>query len=527
MKRSLYLLLGMSLAVSISLTGCIKTVHPAETAAQTGQTEVQSTPAATQTGESQTAAVPDGTEPAQTSQAAEEEKGVNYLIRNQKQVLNNKKGDEMGHVIYDTIELTEQSKENYKALDKSLTAYTEKRQSYISKKTKEFEKNIKEDDKGDSDFNPMYFYDSVITVARADESVFSFKEEIEEYNGGVRPSNMIGTANIKVSDGTTIRLSDIVNIDNNFKLYLAKQLQNDYTVEDFFDFDMVAETIRDLFDDEDYEPAFTINDEGITIYFDEMLLGPAASGIMESRIRHEDAPELFTDEITFAESQIPMLVFTPYIKPIYVDEKEVASVSYQTVSLTPASEKKYPDLQAALDYLSDGRRLYVSAVMSDYESSIRDAIKREEALAGPYSFSASFKVERCDNEIVSLRDDIYQYVGGPHPSTSVSTWNYHSDTGEQVMISEILILGDDLYAYIEEVLKEDYGDDIFYNDDVSADIKALFENEEMIAFTLTEDTVTIIFPEYALAPYSEGILEAEIRTSEAPAFFNGSFIPEN
>ena len=81
--------------------------------------------------------------------------------------------------------------------------------------------------------------------------------------------------------------------------------------------------------------------------------------------------------------------------------------------------------------------------------------------------------------------------------------------------------------HAEEVLKEDYGDDIFYNDDVSADIKALFENEEMIAFTLTEDTVTIIFPEYALAPYSEGILEAEIRTSEAPAFFNGSFIPEN
>ena len=527
MKKRLYQLLGVTLAASISLTGCIKTVNPAETAGQTEQTEVQTSPSETEQAQTQTESAAYESDPAESSQAAADEQGIHYLIRNQKQILNNKGGDEVGHVIYDTIELTDQSKADYQPLDKALTAYVEQRNSYISKKTKEFEKNIKEDDENQADFYSTYFYDSVMTVTRADESVFSLKEEIEEYNGGVRPSNLISAANISVSDGETIHLSDVVNVDNSFKLYVAKQLQNDYTVEDFFDYDMVAEMIRDLFDDEDYEPAFTINAEGITIYFDEMLLGPAASGILEAEIRYEDAQELFTDKLTFAESQIPMLVFTPFIKPIYVDEKEVATVSYQTVSLTPASEKKYPDLQAALAYLSDGRRLYAAAVMSDYESSIRDAIKRDEALAGSYSFNASFKVERCDNEIVSLRDDIYQYVGGPHPTTTVGTWNYHSDTGEPVQISEVLILGDDLYSYIEEVLKEDYGDDIFYNDDVAADIKAIFENEDMIAFTLTEDTVTVIFPEYTLAPYSAGILEAEIRTTEAPAFFNGNYIPSN
>ena len=78
-----------------------------------------------------------------------------------------------------------------------------------------------------------------------------------------------------------------------------------------------------------------------------------------------------------------------------------------------------------------------------------------------------------------------------------------------------------------EKLLAEYGEDAFYADPdtLLSDYFAWDEEAETYrpSWTLGEESLTIWFSPYEIAPYAAGLLHAEIRFDEAPEIFTGNY----
>lgn len=166
---------------------------------------------------------------------------------------------------------------------------------------------------------------------------------------------------------------------------------------------------------------------------------------------------------------------------------------------------------------------YIDDRISQFRDEIRqrDEYNRENGFDGPdIDYAYSIRTDVSDGnkkDIINCNILIYEYTGGAHGATLKTCRNYRTD-GSLIQIGDYFVKGyeEKLVPVLEKELFRIAG----CTDRKELDEKGFFSSTEMYVpdnFIIKKDSVTFIFNQYEIAPYSTGIVEMTIANSDMPA----------
>ncbi len=204
--------------------------------------------------------------------------------------------EEYVHCTYNLVYTGETVGVNYSALSDTLMEIsmnrTESAGDYIGQSTQD----VKDWIETSGDFAIYPFYDeSYQDIMRSDERVVSLSYYNESYMGGAHGMYGWSGINIDPVTGEYIKLSDVVtNVDLLNVILKEKLLEYDRYLEEST-IDSSLEAYKDRLENDEGDYNWSIDYQGITVYFNPYEMGSYAQGAQQIRIRFEDYPELFSE----------------------------------------------------------------------------------------------------------------------------------------------------------------------------------------------------------------------------------------
>ena len=132
------------------------------------------------------------------------------------------------------------------------------------------------------------------TVLRADSRVVSIRTDSDDYLGGAHGDYVTVGQNYDAQTGKSLALSDVLQDEKRFRELLAAdfRVQNENILDGLtVDLDSYVNSLNF----EDSSVAWTIDNEGVNVYFPLYELGPYAMGAPMVRIRFEEEPDVFAE----------------------------------------------------------------------------------------------------------------------------------------------------------------------------------------------------------------------------------------
>jgi hypothetical protein len=124
-----------------------------------------------------------------------------------------------------------------------------------------------------------------------------------------------------------------------------------------------------------------------------------------------------------------------------------------------------------------------------------------------YYLDINYETSTTLGEVISVLLLPSTYTGGAHPMTDVITMNFNSKTGQRLGYSDIFGNTDGLLEFLSAhaytVFRPSLGEVWDDNPDMAEGLDA--QQELLSNFMLNPEGLTLIFPPYQIAPYSEGI----------------------
>lgn len=198
----------------------------------------------------------------------------------------------------------------------------------------------------------------------------------------------------------------------------------------------------------------------------------------------------------------------------------LTEVSFQTLSLSEKDAKEYPELSQALDNLNKERKAYSEKDFSE----LKEWAREDFAESGPeyfygYTSKNEYLVQRADSVVLSARGEWNSYAGGAHPNYGTGGYNYDSQTGKELLLSDVVTDVSAIPEIVSEILiarnpMEPFGD-----------LKGTLSEykEEQFAWTIDYQSITFYFSPYEIAAYASGLLTATIFFDENPDLFNEKY----
>ena len=138
-----------------------------------------------------------------------------------------------------------------------------------------------------------------------------------------------------------------------------------------------------------------------------------------------------------------------------------------------------------------------------------------------YAYENEIKViaSRVDGDLVEIELQQYIYCGGAHGGCARVGWHFDLQEGEFFTLSDLT--DDDAglsRAVSDEILRQidATGAGAYYFDGYEETIR----NKEQQEFTLGENAMTVIFGEYEIASYADGIQEFEVSYDTIRGYLN-------
>lgn len=156
-----------------------------------------------------------------------------------------------------------------------------------------------------------WMYHSDVEVTRADERVFSFKTQYEEYTGGAHGFYSTVGHNYDTASGRTLSLRDIAADYDGIYEYVCTYLES--CNEDGWLYEGYEEVVKSLFYEEQKDNpengvlSWYFTDDGITVHFDHYVLSYYAAGSIDVEVPYRESG-LFLPEYILEKSSwvIPM-----------------------------------------------------------------------------------------------------------------------------------------------------------------------------------------------------------------------------
>lgn len=147
----------------------------------------------------------------------------------------------------------------------------------------------------------------------------------------------------------------------------------------------------------------------------------------------------------------------------------------------------------------------------------------------PYSIEINYTPIRIDPNVLSLYGTIVSYSGGVHPDYACVSANYNMISGDPLTLGSILTHEDAIPKLRDLLIREleAQADDKFLREDFQNDIIQRFEKDVSFdeEWYFSETGLCFYFAPYQIAPYSSGVIIAEIPYSELIGIIEDAYFP--
>jgi len=139
-------------------------------------------------------------------------------------------------------------------------------------------------------------------------------------------------------------------------------------------------------------------------------------------------------------------------------------------------------------------------------------------MASGYESKIDIAKSRESNELVSLKSEIYGYMGGAHGFTILSYLNFDAQTGEKLANEELFINNNAFKNFAEKKFREKFD---IPNDDAINSTGFWFKDEIFVlpeAIGYEGENLVLIYNQYEIASYAEGQIILNIPIEQAEEY---------
>ncbi|MBQ7514810.1 MAG: DUF3298 domain-containing protein [Schwartzia sp.] len=182
----------------------------------------------------------------------------------------------------------------------------------------------------------------------------------------------------------------------------------------------------------------------------------------------------------------------------------------------------FPNLKAALDRFNGQEKAESSARAANLkEEAQKEFLAREGRGFHAYTDFQDIVLRRADTLALSFLATYTGYTGGAHGSFNVRGINFDAVSGEELALSDVMNVSENLSQAVIEALRAKYQPAAFFDSMEETVTKEIAEGT--VCWVLEPRGVTFFFNQYDIAPYASGLLSATILYDERPGFFREKY----
>lgn len=183
----------------------------------------------------------------------------------------------------------------------------------------------------------------------------------------------------------------------------------------------------------------------------------------------------------------------------------------------------YDALKKSLASLNEEMTAGNKKEYEEYKSEAED-LHKEYNLT--YVCNYEFHPVRFDGTAASMYWLKYYDLGGAHPDTSSSYFNFDAQTGKRLELSDVVEDTDGFIACVKDQLADQAKDGALF-DDYEGTVDTIFagtDKELSLEWAITEKGVSVFFNPYMIAPYAAGTIEASVPFEGNESLFNKTYM---
>ena len=198
----------------------------------------------------------------------------------------------------------------------------------------------------------------------------------------------------------------------------------------------------------------------------------------------------------------------------------IANVAWNSLKLSEDDEKKFPKLKKTFDTLNNEALKDAKSLMYELTGAAKD-LEGDEYNPLYLEGQSNVYLQRADTMIVSFLEDVFVNSGGVHPDYHYITSNFNPQTGEKLVLTDVMKSLKGLPDILEGELciKYDY---LNFGENQLWTIFNEYSPEDY-NWTLDYQGITFWFSPYDIAAYAAGPLSVKIYFDEEPYIFNEEY----
>ncbi len=243
----------------------------------------------------------------------------------------------------------------------------------------------------------------------------------------------------------------------------------------------------------------------------------------EEEVVETVVPDVGVEEM---EEPIPLSVnIATNNKTYYFEGGEDAYLYLQYCDVEIEGDE-YTNLERNVENWSLERSEGLRSLYADFEESAALEAEGDEEFYG-YSLYHTLAAARADGQVLSLKDDTYQYGGGAHGVFYREGVNFDSKSGKKLSLRDIISdwdnFAEDAAAHVTYYLKEHYSGELFA--DYATTVENLWAQEAEPEWYLDGSSIVIVIQEYMVGPYAMGTPEIHLSYAEFAPYIKDAYLP--
>lgn len=245
--------------------------------------------------------------------------------------------------------------------------------------------------------------------------------------------------------------------------------------------------------------------------------------IKEASGKEDDPDDSFTETVTLKPLDV-------WVMPQYMNEWSDPDANGDTKLIYEAQSPRvligndgYAKVKAALESFSEEQ---YQNMKNEYDNSLPYA---KEMYAEDPEFFSSFSDNhyaycvRADDRVVSIKESGSNYQGGIHGMYWEGGTTFDTESGEKLLLSDVITDSQALTEYSKNYLKDNY-DRLLFFDNYEETVEGYFADRTVEPdWYLDGFGLNIVFNSYMLAPYSEGDQTVVVPYGKDPGLIKPEF----
>ena len=256
---------------------------------------------------------------------------------------------------------------------------------------------------------------------------------------------------------------------------------------------------------------------------------PAQDPITDIPAPSDSEPTSSTTEETSQADTVMMPMITVSV-PVIMDEKTADDGTVIFRSIRQSMQLVMPDQEVAdriiIDFLT---RIENASSENEEILQLAESNYDHSGNWNPYLSSISYAPKRIDQSVLSLYGNSVRFSGAAHAEIVSRAANYNVVTGDVLTLGSILVSEEAVQEICRLVIEQLYTmkDEKYIRDGFEETVQQRFSGEESYDenWYFSTNGLCFYFDHYAIAPYSSGVITAEIPYQELVGIIDDSFFP--